>query len=223
MSASAARRVTPRPGRVACGEDDTNAMRIPLRLIVLCLCALLPVAARAAIFVCRANDGSLLTTDHLSAECLSNGGREMNPDGSVRRVIPPGGRAAVAPPPAPATSASRQRQREDRALLIRYPDVASLDAAERADLQGPQALIDSANAQLADLRRKARALAQEQQFYQHHAEPADLRGRIETNRVLIQQQQSLIATQKAELDGIRARYAALRQRLAALWAHSAGN
>lgn len=184
---------------------------------LLSLAALLPLAARADIYLCRGADGSLLTTDHLSADCLSNGGRQLNADGSVRRLIAPARSGAAGNAEHAAAEQSLQQQREDHALLVRYPDQAAFDAAERADILGPQSLIDSARKQIAALAVQKVQLDQESQFYVHHDMPVDLRGRIETNRVLMRQQQLLIAQQQAEQARIRAQYAALHTRLAVLW------
>ncbi len=186
------------------------------------LAATLPGLAHGAIFVCHDEHGAPLTTDHLSRQCLLYGGKELNPDGSVRRVIlSPQRQAALDAAQQAAQRAAQDRldtQREMRALRTRFPDAASVRRAEDAALRTPRALIANAHAQLRALAAEHARLEQDAQFYPNHDYPPDLRGRFETNAVLRDQQTQLISAQQRVIAHTQARYAELLRRLRRLWA-----
>ena len=200
-------------------------MRLPTLCATMLLAAMLPQRALAAIFVCPGAGGALQTSDHLTADCMLHGGRELNPDGSVRRVILSPQQQAAADARQHAERRDAQRQldalREQRALLTRYPDAQRLDAAERDDLRTPQALIANARQSLHDLAAERTRLLQDAQFYPDGHYPPDLRNRFEANALLRRQQQQLIAGQQQVIARTRAQYAALRQRMQPLWARTA--
>ncbi|OIQ92654.1 hypothetical protein GALL_253920 [mine drainage metagenome] len=201
-------------------------MRLPTLCATMLLAALLPQRAPAAIFVCPGADGAPQTSDHLTADCMLHGGRELNPDGSVHRVILSPQQQAAADARQRLEQRDAQRQldalREQRALLTRYPDAQRLAAAERDDLRTPQALIDNARQSLHDLAAERARLLQDAQFYPDGRYPPDLRNRFEANELLRrQQQQQLIAGQQQVIARTRAQYAALRQRMQPLWARTA--
>jgi len=200
-----------------------------MRLSILCatmlLAALLPQRVLAAIFVCPGADGAPQTSDHLTDDCMLHGGRELNPDGSVRRVILSPRQQAAADARRRLEQRDAQRQldalREQRALLTRYPDARRLAAAERDELRTPQALIANARQSLHELGAEHARLLQDAQFYPDGRYPPDLRSRFETNELLRRQQLQLIAGQQQMVARTRAQYAALRQRMQPLWARAA--
>ena len=200
-------------------------MRLPTLCATMFLAAMLPQRTLAAIFVCPGSGGAPQTSDHLTADCLQHGGRELNPDGSLRRTI-------LSPQQQAAADAQRRQEqrdaqhqldalREQRALLTRFPDAQRLAAAERDALRTPQALIANAQQSLRDLAAERLHLQQETQFYPDARYPPDLRNRLETNTLLRRQQQQLISGQQQAIAQTHARYAALRQRMQPLWARTA--
>jgi hypothetical protein len=201
--------------------EGDSAMRLRMVHCFMALAAAWPAVAQAEIFVCRTASGQAVTTDHLSADCLRFGGKELNADGTVRRLI-------LTPQQQAEQSAAlaqqrqdqeqlRNKQREQRALLTRYPDRAAFDQAERNDLQTPQWLVASARRRMARLASRLRALQQEAQFYPDGNYPLELRNKFEENRLLTKQEQELIAGQEAEMQHIRAQYAGLLPHLESLW------
>ena len=181
-----------------------------------------PVAAQADIFVCRTASGAAVTTDHLSADCLRFGGKELNADGTVRRIIltpqQQAEQSAAAAQQRQDQEQARSKQREQRALLTRYPDRAAFDQAERNDLETPRWLIASARKRMARLASALKGLQQEAQFYPDGNYPLELRNKFEENRLLTKQEQELIAGQEVEMQRIRAQYTHLLPSLESSWA-----
>lgn len=186
------------------------------------LAGCLPASAQATVFVCRDAQGDTVTTDHLSADCLQYGGRELNADGSVRRRIlterQQEQRQAADMRSRAADEQALQQQRRQRALLARYPNDTVLRESEQADLNSVQALIDAAHARLQVLQREHAHLDEDAQFYPSGNYPNDLRSRMEMNQTERQQELSLVASQQREIRRIQARYASLRAQLKVLWA-----
>lgn len=186
------------------------------------LAGLLPAGAQAAVFICRDAGGGTVTTDHLSTDCLQYGGKEINPDGSVRREILTQRqleqRQAERERSQAASDEELQHQRERRALLARYPDESVLRQSEKDDLRSVQALIDAARDRLQVLHRERVNLDQDAQFYPKGNYPSELRSRMQMNQQERQQEQALIDSQQREMQRIRNRYATLHARLQTLWA-----
>lgn len=185
------------------------------------LLAALPGACEAAVFVCRDANGGTVTSDHLTSDCLQYGGKELETDGSVRRLLLTSQQQreqqAAQQQLQQQRDASLHEQREQRALLGRYPDEATLMAAQADDVKSVQALADAARQRLQVLTREQHKLQQDAQFYPKGDYPADLRGRIELNREQRQQEQQLVLAQQREVQRIRARYATLLAKLRPMW------
>ena len=186
------------------------------------LFACLPAPAQATVFLCHDGRGGTVTTDHLDANCLQYGGKELNPDGSVRRLILTQQQQADQEQAQQREQAERDRQlreqREERALLARYPDEASLQAARAADLHSVQALIDAARQRLKVLDRERHDNALDAQFYPNGNYPADLRARMQINQSQRTEEQHMVTTQQREIHRVDQRYQDLSARLRPLWA-----
>ena len=186
------------------------------------LCACLPATAQATVFLCHDGRGGTITTDHLDSNCLQYGGKELNPDGSVRRLILTQRQQADQRQALQREQAAREQQlreqREQRALLARYPDDATLQSARTADLHSVQALIDAAHERLKVLARERHDNALDAQFYPNGNYPADLRARMQINQSQREQEQQMILAQQRELLRVEKHYKDLRARLQPLWA-----
>lgn len=189
------------------------------------LAACLPAGARAAVFVCHNASGGTVTSDYLSSDCLQYGGKQLNPDGSVRRRILTAQQQQAQQAQQSREQAQREHllreQRRQRALLGRYPDDATLRSAEKDDLHSVQALIDAAQQRLKVLARDRVHLEQDAQFYPNGNYPEGLRSRMRMNQSQRVQEQQLVQQQQQQMQEIRQRYAALRERLQPLWARAA--
>ena len=197
------------------------AMRLPAWCL---LCGALAIAlpARAAVFVCNDGHGGVVTTDHLDTDCLQYGGKELNPDGSVRqRILTQAQQREQQLQHTREQDLQEQQlrqQRQQRALLSRYPDDATLRKAHVGDLASVHALIDAARQRLQVLHRERVGIDEDAQFYPSGNYPDSLRMRMQLNTAQREQEQALIRSQQREIQRIDQRYAELRARLQPLWA-----
>lgn len=195
------------------------------RFALLCCALSCASAARADIYICRDANGQLSSSDHMTQDCLTYGGKIVGPDGTVRsRILTTKEQAQATQEREAAEIASRQKrdkERQDRALLLRYPNRQALEQAHRTDLERPTQLIAQAKRQLDQLQQQLHRLRADAQFYPQGPLPLDLRTKFEENRVLTQQAHELISGQEAEIARIDGNYAALQTRLQPLWARRA--
>jgi len=117
----------------------------PLRIACTCLLAAAGVTsawAQVGIYTCTDAQGRRITSDRPIAACVDRVQKELNPSGTVRRVIGPTPTAnelalqerqqRLA---AEARQREQERQRVDKLLLARYPDQAAHDRARERALQ----------------------------------------------------------------------------------------
>lgn len=195
-----------------------------LRLFFLFLLLSTAQGAHADIYLCRDANGTLVSSDHLTNDCLTNGGRVIGPDGTERRrILTIKEQARAAQEEEAARNLARQQreqQRENRALLLRYPNEAALEQARMNDLDRPNTLIQDAKKQLASLEQQRKQLNIDAQFYPQGPLPLELRTKLDENKVLTQQEITLISGQNAEIERINREYDALRIRMKPLWART---
>lgn len=195
-----------------------------LRLFFLFLLLSTAQGAHADIYLCRDANGTLVSSDHLTNDCLTNGGRVIGPDGTERRrILTLKEQARAAQEGEAAQNLARQQreqQRENRALLLRYPNEAALGQARVNDLDRPNTLIQDAKKQLASLEQQRKQLNIDAQFYPQGPLPLELRTKLDENKVLTQQEITLISGQNAEIERINREYDALRIRMKPLWART---
>ena len=197
------------------------------RFAVLCWALTCAGAAHADIYICRDANGTLTSSDRLTDDCVRYGGKIIGPDGAVRsRILTAKEQAQAAQAREAAQNAARQqrdKQREDRALLLRYPDRRALEQARQTDLERPTQLIAQAQKQLTELQQQLKRLQADAQFYPQGPLPLNLRTKFEENRVLTQQEHELIAGQQAEVVRINRNYDTLLTRMHPLWTrHDSG-
>lgn len=183
-------------------------------------------AAAQGIYTCVDDKGRKLTSDRPIAECMDRAQRELNPSGSVRRVLVPPptakDRAALEEKEkqeADARSKAAEEKLRDRALLKRYPDRASHDK-ERAIALEP--VIDNSKIaikraqELADQRK---AIGTELDFYKNSRGkvPPGIKRRLDETDGNIAAQKRLIAEQEAEKKSINQRFDAEGVKLKPQW------
>ena len=205
---------------------------------LLALCALLGAhsAARAqakpvgsgTIFTCVTADGRKLTSDRLIAECNDREQRILNPDGSLRAVVPP----AMSPDERAAHEA-RQRKlaaeraaqqdavRRDRNLMMRYRDEASHQQAREAALDDVKKSMQISERRIQELTVERKPLLDEAEFYKGKVMPAKLKQQLDANEAATEAQRVLIENQKAELVRVNKLYDQELARLKRLWAGAA--
>jgi len=213
----------------------SDATRFEKRIGPLLLAAVaiaVPAATRAAapgipIIQCELN-GKKVTSDRPIPECANKEQRELNPDGSLRRIIPP-------TPTADEVAAKEEKDREsklefaaksdavrrDRNLMQRFPDEATHRKAREKALEELRIAGKIYADRITVLTADKKKLEDEKYFYEnervHKPLPTQLRQRIDANDALLEAQKSLAQNQVTETTRINALYDAELARLRKLW------
>jgi hypothetical protein len=226
---------TPTPLPLTGGATAPDATR-PRTLAPLLLAALviaLPQAGRAGdaparpIIQCELN-GKKVTSDRPIPECVNKEQRELNPDGSLKRILPP-------TPTADEVAAKEEKDREakleyaarsdavrrDRNLMQRFPDEAAHRKAREKALDELRIAGKIYADRIAVLTSDRKKLDDEKQFYVNERVnkplPSQLKQKIDANDASLEAQRSLAQNQVAETDRINALYDAELARLRKLW------
>lgn len=178
-----------------------------------------PLVARAQLYICTLRSGRTLTGDMPPRECQDVPIRELNPDGSVRRVIEP--------PLTPEEKRKREQEekerhererlaqeqhRRDRALLETYASEDEIESSRDRTLAERQRLIDRANQQLKEFKVDRKRLDDESEFYVKRQLPDKLKAAIQANTALQEQQRHAIEDIRADMQRINERYDAQLRR-----------
>jgi len=183
--------------------------------IVLAAAALsaLPVGARAQLYVCTTPNGRTLTGDLPPPECGNVEIRELNRDGSVKRVIEPPltpeqkkARELEAKQRRERETQAQEQLRRDRALLETYASEDEIETSRDRTLAQRQALIDRANQQLKEFKMDRKRLDDESEFYAKRQLPDKLKRALDDNAALQQQQLHAIDDIRADMERINERY-----------------
>ncbi|WP_280153305.1 DUF4124 domain-containing protein [Piscinibacter sp. XHJ-5] len=184
--------------------------------------------ASAAIYSCIDANGKKLTSDRPIVECANRDQRVLNPDGSVKRVLPPTPTADER-----AEQEARERQaaadrvaqqdaiRRDRNLMVRFPNEAAHNKQRAKALDDVRNAVAVSEKRLAALAAERKPLVDEAEFYVGRAAPLKLRQQLDANDAATDAQKVLIQNQQAEIVRINALYDAELARLKKLWAGAA--
>jgi len=183
-------------------------------------------ASRAGeMYSCDDDNGVRITRDRYITECRHKEQRILNPDGSVRKVVPP---TLTPDEQARRDDEARKRREEDqrrneaikydRLLLIRYPDKATHDRARESALGDSRFAIQSAEARLRELDAERKRLLGEAEFYRGRRLPATLKQQLDDNDAAAAAQRLAIDNARAEQARINAKFDAELERLRKLWA-----
>jgi hypothetical protein len=183
------------------------------------LLALLPGAgAQSFLYVCKVGDHTL-TGQVPPQECKNVDVRELNPDGTLHRLIP----APLTPEQRrqrdqeeearmAKEEAERAQAHKDRSLLETYSSVEEIEAARQRAVAGRQTLIDRADARIAQYQKERSRLDEEAEFYVSRQMPVKLKEAYKTNQALTEQQQKTRADALAEIGRINEKFDADRKR-----------
>ena len=198
---------------------------IPLGSALTLTLSLLAGAAQAQIYTCVDASGKRLTSDRPIPECALREQRQLNADGSVRRIVPP---AMTADERADVEARERQAAadriaqqdavRRDRNLMQRFPNEAVHHKARSAALDDVRKSVDTSEKRLAALAAERKPLTDEAEFYVKRQMPVKLRQALDANDAATDAQRSLIQNQQAETVRINALYDVELARLKRLWA-----
>jgi hypothetical protein len=179
-------------------------------------------------YTCVVN-GKKLVSDRLIPECINTGQRELNSDGSLKRIVPPNltddERVAKEQKDVAdkiAAQAMNDAVRRDRNLMQRFPDEAKHYKARADALDEWRVSMKNSNARIALLQEERKKLDEEREFYVNDKVkkplPHDLAQKLDANDAALEAQRSLAQTQQTEVKRINDLYDAELARLKKLWA-----
>lgn len=179
---------------------------------------------KGAIYSCTAPDGRKLTSDRPIADCSMREQRVLNPDGSLRTVLPP-----FLSPEERAAKETRDRKlaadraaqadavRRDRNLMQRFPNEPAHQRARQGALDDAEKAMRISERRIKDLGLERKPLLDEAEFYKGKPLPGKLKQQLDANDAAVEAQQQLIENQKAELVRINSRYDLELAHLKKLW------
>jgi hypothetical protein len=179
-----------------------------------------------SIFTCVDAQGRVLSSDRPIPECRDRVQRELNRDGSLRRIIQPPPtpeererQAARERAAAEAAAREAEERRREAVLLARYPNEAAHQRARAAALQQIQAVIDAAQQHAERLEQERRRLDDEMEFYRSDpaSAPPALKARLADNAQQRQAQALFLADQQREKVRVEERFDAELLLLQRLW------
>lgn len=213
------------PARRSCFGRFRGLRRGGLRAVCVLGLAVLPTLAQARIYTCVSPSGKHLTSDRPIPECLDLEQRELNKDGSQKRVVPPrmtpAERAAWEEQQRKRVQAEQSYKdavRRDRNLLVRYPTQAAHDKARQSALDDIERAIASSEKRIAELQKERKPLLDDAEFYKGKRLPGALRVKLDGNDASQQAQKDIIENQQAEKVRIHGLYDTELARLKKLWA-----
>ena len=181
-------------------------------------------ATRPGIYSCVDATGKRITSDRPIAVCSDREQRELNADGSIKRVVPP---TLTAEERSDAEAREREAAieratrvealRRDRNLLARFPNEAAHNKAREAALEDTRKSVKISEARLTLLASERKPLMDEAEFYVGKPLPTKLRTQLDANDAATDAQRNLIQNQQAEIIRVNALYDAELQRLKKLW------
>ena len=178
--------------------------------VVACACLLAGAAhgawAQSSIYTCVDAKGRRLTSDRPITDCLDRDQKELNSNGTVRRVVPPTPTAVErAAKEAREKQAAEDRQhlaeqkRMDKLLVKRYPNQVAHDMERAKALHPVEDAIATSSRRIAELRARG----------------------ADENDAQLASQLRFSATQDEEKRRINARFDEELARLKPLWAQGA--
>jgi Domain of unknown function (DUF4124) len=194
------------------------------------LLGMMAPAAWSQIFTCVDANGRKLTSDRPIAECLSKDQKELNPSGTVKRIVKPVMTAEeqrVADQKFKEEAEERARQEEERrknrALLARYPSRAAHDKERATALAQVDEVIQAAQKRIGELAEQRKSIGAELEFYKKDPSkaPASLKRQIDDNEKSVAVQKRFIGDQDDEKKRANVRFDEELDRLRKLWAQAA--
>ncbi|MDI1269127.1 MAG: DUF4124 domain-containing protein [Polaromonas sp.] len=185
------------------------------------------IAQAQGIYSCVDAAGRKITADRPIAECIDRPQREINPSGTIKRVVGPSLTAqerAAQEQKDKAAAEVRAREaeekRRDRALLLRYPSRAVHDKERAEALDQIDVVIKAASKRTTELAGQRKAIDADFEFYKSDPAraPASLKRRLEENDSSVAVQKRFIADQDAEKKRVNMRFDEELVKLNQLWA-----
>jgi hypothetical protein len=177
------------------------------------------------IYTCVDDKGRKLTSDRPIPECNGKEQRELNKDGSLKRIIPP-----TLTPDERSEKDARERMeaerlatqkdavRRDQNLKARYRNEEAHQRAREAALDTVRMAMRASEQRLKDLSAERKPLLDEAEFFKGRLMPLKLKQALDANDAGTEAQKSAMANQEAEIVRINRLFDAELDRLRRLWA-----
>lgn len=192
------------------------------------LCSIAQAQAQAqGIYSCVDAAGRKITADRPIAECTDRPQREINPSGTVKRVVGPSLTAQERTmqeqkdkAAAEVRAREAEEKRRDRALLLRYPSRPVHDKERVEALAQIDTVIKAASQRTTELAGQRKAIDADFEFYKSDPAkaPASLKRRLEEHDISVAVQKRFIADQDAEKKRVNMRFDEELVKLNQLWA-----
>mgnify|MGYP001605206956 CR=1 FL=1 len=185
------------------------------------------VPATGGIYICTDASGRRITSDRPIPSCVDREQRVLGNTGVELRRLGP----TLTEQERTALEAKRRQEQaeqlqlreersRDRAMVLRYPNQATHDAARTEALSQVSDVIAVALKHQQELKQRRTKLNVEMEFYQKDPKkaPANLIRQIKENDESLEEQQRYIAQQEQEKQRINQRFDAELMQLRKLWA-----
>ena len=179
-----------------------------------------------SIYTCIDSKGRKITADRQIPECSDRVQHEVSPGGVVKRVLGPtltDHELAAEEEKSKLQNAARLRESEEkrrnRALLLRYPNMAAHDKERALAVAQIDALSDMAQARVKELATQRASIHADFEFYQKDPSkaPATLVRRRDENDGNMAEQKRYIAEKTLEKQRVNARFDSELVKLRQLW------
>jgi hypothetical protein len=204
---------------------------VRLGLGVLLITASAPWAAEStplgSIFTCTVN-GKTFSGDRPPQECANADMRELNRDGSVRRVIarPPTqdelrARALEAKKRLEEEDKQLAQRRRDKSLLEAYASEEEIETARAKSLETATQSMVRAKARIDNLNGERKKLDDEAEFYKKRVLPDQIKRSFVSNQQEVEQAEKILNEASIETKRINERFDAEKKRFRELLAQGA--
>lgn len=199
---------------------------LPAAIFAACLLAG-TAQAQQAIFTCTVN-GKTFSGDRPPAECTNADVRELNRDGSIRRVIArpltldeQRARALEAKKRLEEEDKQLTQRRRDKSLLEAYASEEEIEAVRAKSLESSNQVIARATARLAGLNGERKKLDDESEFYKKRVLPDQIKRNYVSNQQQVSSEEKVVSDARAEIQRINERFDTEKKRFRELLAQGA--
>jgi hypothetical protein len=168
--------------------------------------------APATIYTCVAN-GRTYSGDRPPPECVNSDIRELNRDGSVRRVLPrpltteeQKARALEAKKRLDEEERALAQRRRDRALLEAYANEDEIEAARAKSLDTSHEIVRRSQARIEKMDAERKRLDDESEFFKNRALPDTLKRAYSNNEQERAAELKIVKEARTEMQRINERF-----------------
>ena len=186
-----------------------------------------PGTIQGSIFTCTVN-GKTVSGDRIPTECSNSDVRELNRDGSVRRVIARPltqdelrARAMEAKKRLEEEDKLQAQRRRDKSLLEAYASDQEIEAARAKSLESATQSIARAHQRIERLSGERKKLDNEAEFYKKRVLPDDVKRSYVSNQQQLSAEEKILSDAQAETQRINELYDAQKRRFRELLAQGA--